>query len=211
MARSDNWRINKSGIMAIEGAQILKALQKVAGAAGLPRDFRVKFATKAQGSGIDFGDKEVVIGAGRLFHEAPIPSDLFDVLVGLTLHETGHQQIDTAYVSARMEHRTRVWDKHEADIFHRFMNIGEDIAIESRIRSDPNLVEYDEALHKWAVTQMRDAQPSKLMEVWIEYALGHKSTTIMDIPPELTEPMQQLVALTGWLRKQHSAFDRTFC
>ena len=76
--------------MPIEGAQILKALQKVAGAAGLPSDFKVKFATNAKSSGIDFDEKEVVIGAGRLFQEAPIPADLFDVLqrkASTELHE----------------------------------------------------------------------------------------------------------------------------
>lgn len=201
MARSDNWRINKSGVMAIEGAQVLKALQKVAGAAGLPKGFKVRFATKAHSSGIDFDAKEMVIGAGRLFNEAPIPADLFDVLVGLTLHETGHQGIGTDDVWTFLNARYGTMTQHEIDIFQKFVNIGEDIAIESRIRANPNLAEYDEALHNWAVAQMRDAQPSKLMEVWLEYALGHKSTTVMNLPEELVEPMQQLVALTGWLRK----------
>ena len=202
MARSDNWRINRSGIMAVEGAQVLKALQKVAGAAGLPKGFVVKFATKSHKSGIDFDTKEVVIGAGRLFNEAPVPADLFDVLVGLTLHEVGHQQIDSAKVCDLVKWQvSNGKTKQESDMFQKFVNIGEDIVIESRTRANPNLVEYDETLHKWAITQMRDAQPDKLMEVWIEYALGHKSTTIMNLPKELIEPMQQLVALTGWLRK----------
>lgn len=79
MARSENWRINKSSLIAVEGAQLLKALQKVAGAAGLPKDYAVKFATKAQMSGIDFDGKELVIGAGRIFQEAPLPADKMDV------------------------------------------------------------------------------------------------------------------------------------
>lgn len=205
MARSENWRINKSSIMAIEGAQILRALQKVAGAAGLPKDFTVKFATKARCSGMDFDNKEMIIGAGRLFQEAPMPPDLFDALVGLTLHEVGHQQIGTDKVwsiTSRHQNASSICPTaHEEDVFGKFVNIGEDITIESRTRANPNLAEYDQALHDWAVTQMRDAQPSKLMEVWIEYALGHKSTTVMDLPEELVEPMQQLVSLTGWLRK----------
>ncbi len=86
MARSDNWRINKSSIMAVEGAQLLKALQKVAGAAGLPSKFKIRFATTGKMSGIDFDKHEVIIGAGRLFEEAPIPAEKMDVLVGLMLH-----------------------------------------------------------------------------------------------------------------------------
>lgn len=208
MARSDNWRINKSGLMPIEGAQILKALQKVAGAAGLPSNFKVRFATNAKGSGIDFDSREVLIGAGRLFKEAPIPAELFDVLVGLTLHETGHQQIETNRVWDNVGHPRATMDQHEQDIFQNFINIGEDIAIESRTRANKNLAEYDEALHNWAVSKMREAQPDKLLEIWLEYALGHKSDKMMNLPEEFTEPMRQLVALTGWLRNPHNYLDR---
>ena len=208
MARSDNWRINKSGQMAIEGAQILKALQKVAGAAGLPSNFKVKFATEAHGSGIDFNAKEVVIGAGRLFKEAPVPADLFDVLVGLTLHETGHQTIQTDKVGSIVERYCHAMPDQEVEVFQKFVNIGEDVVVESRTRNNPNLAEYDEVLHNWAVSQMREAQPHKLLEVWIEYALGHKSTTVLNLPPELDAPMQQLVALTGWLRTGGNYHER---
>lgn len=212
MARSDNWRINKSGIMAVEGAQILRSLQKVAGAAGLPKKFKVKFATKRQGSGINFDTKELVIGAGRLFNEAPIPADLFDVLVGLTIHEVGHEGIDTVQVLKLMEssseyvHKSRL----ESNLFQVFCNVGEDIVIETRTRNNPNLAEYDEIMHKWATTQMKEAKPNKLMDVWIEYALGHKATTVMDLVPELADAMTQLVALTQYLRAKHhhSARDR---
>lgn len=208
MPRSSNWRINKSGIMAVEGAQALKALRKVAGAVGLPSDFQVKFATKTHGSGIDFDKHEVVIGAGRLFTEAPIPADLFDVLVGLTLHEVGHMNIHTDKVWSDIPWNTTPMTDTEKAVFQKFINIGEDIVIESSIRANKNLAEYDEALHSWAMTQMREAQPHRLLEVWIEYALGHKSSGVLSLPDELVEPMQQLVALTGWLRKEPSYIER---
>ena len=208
MARSDNWRINKSGIMPVEGAQILKALQKVAGAAGLPSDFKVRFATKVSGSNMAFEDNTLMIGAGQLFKEAPIPAELFDVLVGITLHETGHQQIQTDRIWNETKPYAQYWEQKAIDEFQKFVNVGEDIAIESRVRSDPNLAEYDKALFDWAAPQMRDAEMEKLMEVWIEYALGHKSDKVLNLPDELTEPMQQLIALTGWLRKPHNFQDR---
>lgn len=201
MPRSENWRINKSGIMAVEGAQALRALQKVAGAVGLPSHFQVRFATQGRNSGIDFDKNEVVIGAGRLFTEAPIPADLFDVLVGLTLHEVGHLTIQTDRVWSGTPIYSMTMADTEKAIFQKFINIGEDVVIESSIRANENLAEYDEALHSWAITQMRDAQPHRLLEVWIEYALGHKSSGVLGLPDELVEPMQQLVALTGWLRK----------
>lgn len=209
MARSDNWRINKSSLMAVEGAMILKALQKVAGAAGLPSGYQIKFATKGYGSGIDFDNREVIIGAGRLFHEAPITAEKMDVLVGLVLHEVGHQQIETNRVwNFLTSIKSGFWSPDEQDIFQKFVNVGEDIVVESTTRANPNLVEYDQALHSWAVSQMRDANPSELMELWIEYALGHKADALLNLPPELNDAMAQLVALTGWLRHKHHWGDR---
>ncbi len=200
MARSDNWRINKSSVMAVEGAQILKSLQKVAGAAGLPSKFKLKFASGARMSGIDFDENEVVIGAGRLFTEAPVSADNMDVLVGLTLHEVGHEIIGTSTVTDRMK-RIPANSQQEADLFQKFINIGEDIVVESRTLANPNLSDYEKSLHSWASSQMRDADTHKLLELWIEYALGHKAEAMLDLPPEMNEAMAQLVALTGWLRR----------
>ena len=199
-ARSDNWRINKSGVMAIEGAAILRSLQKVAGAAGLPKDYKVTFASKRHMSGINFDKKEIIIGAGRIFNEAPLPANLFDVLVGLTLHEVGHKVLETNTVEKDINTGSIGWIAERKKLLHHFVNIGEDIAIESRVRANPNISEYDEALHNWGVENMREADVTKLLEVWIEYALGHKSVAIMNIPESMTSAMHQLVALTSWLR-----------
>jgi len=207
MARSDNWRINKSGLMAVEGAQILKALQKVAGAAGLPSGYKIKFATKGHESGIDFDRKEIVIGAGRLFQEAPIPGELFDVLVGLVLHEVGHEQIGTDCVWAIL--RCPTTDPKERELFHKFVNIGEDVVIESKLLANPNIAEYEKTLETWAVGQIRDAKTDRLMELWIEYALAHKAGALLNLPDEMVEPMKQLVALTGWLRHCPEHKERT--
>jgi hypothetical protein len=206
MARSDNWRINKSSLMAVEGAQILKALQKVAGAAGLPAGFHVKFASGGTVSGLVVGGTEITIGGGKLFKEAPIPADKFDVLVGLTLHEVGHQQIGTDNVWDKV--RYLHGDDHERAVLQEFVNIGEDIAIESRLLANPNLVDYEDALFNWATSKMKEAHPNKLMELWIEYGLGHKSDRLANLLPEMDEPMAQLVALTGWLRHEHDYYER---
>lgn len=201
MARSDNWRINKSSLMAVEGAQILRALQKVAGAAGLPSPYKVRFATSSIHSGINFTDHEVVIGAGRLFQEAPMPSDKMDVMVGLTLHEVGHYTIGTKQVSDAIGNNTRYTPPIEADLFQSFVNIGEDVVVESRTLANPNLSDYEKSLHNWIVPNLRAAKTNRLLELWIEYALGHKAEAMLDLPPEMNEAMSQLAALTGWLRR----------
>ena len=200
MARSENWRINKSSVLAIEGAQILQALKKVAGAAGLPRDFTVKFSTQETVPNISFEDNEMLIGAGRLFgDEAPISPEKFDVLVGMTLHETGHHSINTGNMGKRLR-QSSFSTGAEWELLQKFANIGEDIVIETKTLSNPNLSDYEKSLHDWAVARLRPATPNKLMEVWVEYALGHKTDTLLNLPTELLDAMNQLVALTTWLR-----------
>uniref|UniRef100_A0A6M3KMN9 von Willebrand domain containing protein n=1 Tax=viral metagenome TaxID=1070528 RepID=A0A6M3KMN9_9ZZZZ len=196
MARSDNWRINRSSIMAVEGAQLLKALRKVAGAVGLPKEYTIKFMSEKVGANIDFTKKEVVVGAGRLLTEAPLPADKMDVLVGLTLHEVGHYMVDTHRVMVGISSMHRL-------LFREFCNIGEDVVVESYVRSNPNLADYDKALCNWATMPVREAKGNKLLELWIEYGLVHKvNYEKMDkLPQEMKDAMGQLVALTGWLRR----------
>lgn len=222
MARSSRWRLNKSSIPAIEGAQILKALQKVAGAAGLPKGYNVRFATSGRGAGVDLHDKEVVIGGGRLFTESPIPPENLDVLVGLTLHEVGHERIGTKNVvdkitdmmrpiplpGARQTFPQFLITDPEKKLFEKFMNIAEDVVVESRTLNNPNLSDYEKSLFNWAVPQMKAADKYKLLDLWIEYALGHKAESLFDLPKEMDAPMGQLAALTGWLRHTHSYIER---
>jgi hypothetical protein len=204
--RSNNWRINKSSLMAVEGAQALKALTKVAGAAGLPKDFKVKFATENIGSGIDLDDRELTIGGAKLFKEAPIPADNFDVLVGLTLHEVGHYSVGTREVWTTL---LRTYYQNVDPLLQKFVNIGEDIVIESKLAANSALVDYGDALFNWATSQCkREANTNKLLELWIEFGLLHKSDKLFDLPQEMVDAMTQLVAFTAWLRHSHNCTDR---
>ena len=211
MSRSENWRINKSSVMAVEGAQILRALQKVAGAAGLPKQFRVTFAAKGQQSSIDLHARELRIGGGKIFQEAPLDSELFDVLVGLVLHEVGHWQIMTEL--ALDELTLARMDPKEQALFRSFMNVGEDIVIDSHLARNKNLEDYVKATlgffqHKVAESGKR-ADTSKLLELWIEYALYHNASALMELPDEMVTPMKDLAVLTGWLRSVPTYRDRS--
>ena len=199
MAKSENWRINKSSIPAVEGAQALRALQKVAGAIGLPQDYSVRFSS--QKPCIDFTDKKIHIGGAELLEEAPIPAEKFDILVGMALHEVSHHLIKTDKVWEGCNKTSRLHAPEKIATLQAFINIGEDIMIESKLRKNPNLAPYDKSLHDWAVDEMSPARPDNLMEVWLEYALGHKAEIIMQLPDELAEPMSQLIDLTKWLRR----------
>lgn len=209
MARSDNWRLNKSGIMAVEGAQITRALQKVAGAAGLPGSFKVGFRPKGRdGGAINFANREVFIGAGSLFTEAPLGGDKFDALVGLTLHEVGHWNIGTDEIERLYRgYATKIMmPDREKHLFQKFLNIGEDTAVEKYI-CDQNLMEYYQATYRWAMNGERHVDLNKLLEVWIEIALGYKADLMLRVPRQLEEPLRQLMALTQWLRSATRSAD----
>lgn len=216
MGRSDNWRINKSSMMAIEGAQILRALEKVAGAVGLSSDFKVRFTTKGNLIGINFTDKIVSIGGGRIFDEAPLSSDKFDILVGLVLHKVMHQLIDTdqvelsvtSYVSGATGHLNGGSAK-EALLLHKFLNIGEDICVEAR--TPDNLSDYKIAKNNWAIGEVREARLNNLLEIWIEYAVLNNPHSLLNLPAELVEPMNELVNLTKNLRYNSSSLSGGSC
>ena len=211
MARSDNWRINKSPIMAIEGAQILKSIRKVCGARGLPSEYKVEFKTDKLEANIDFNNKVLRIGGGRVFTEAPLAGEKMDVLTGLAIHEVEHFNIESYRINKQFG-----WDdghkfSKEETQFQRFCNIGEDIVIESRIRSDKALAEYDESVFNWAtgLKHVRKVNPYKLIELWTEYGLYHKADTVMELEnPIMINAMTQLSALTGWLRRPRSTAER---
>ena len=141
-ARSSNWRVNSSSVKAVEGAYILRALKKVAGAVGLPAGYKVRFAVKGATSSFDADNEQVQIGAGDLFAKAPIPPENLDILVGRTLHEVAHQTINTAGVWASCLHKV---PQIERPFFRTFVSVGEDIVIDQKLTSNENLRDYYEA------------------------------------------------------------------
>ena len=96
-ARSSNWRVNSSSIKSVEGAHILRALRKVAGAVGLPASHKVRFSTTARLTDADLDSEDIRIDAGDLFTRAPIPPENLDILVGRTLHEVDHYTINSSW------------------------------------------------------------------------------------------------------------------
>lgn len=204
MARSDNWRINKSALMAVEGAQILRALQKVAGAMGLERGWKIKFLTNQEMAGIDFEKEEILIGAGDSFDSAPMSGERFDVLVGKMVHEVEHWMVESNKIAGG-----EFLTERENQLYHSFCNIGEDVVIETCLAGSC-IAEYQKALLDHYLPKMRKAQSNRLLEVWIEYALAHKADVVTRLPDELVEAGMELVKLTTELRKEPPTYSRNF-
>ena len=140
-ARSSNWRVNSSSIKSVEGAYILRALRKVAGVAGLPAAYRVRFKVPNDTNDLAPENDDVKIEAGDVFKKAPIPPHNLDVLVGRTLHEVEHYTINTIGVWLSCQHKV---PRDERELFQAFVSIGEDIVIDHRLTANVNLREYYE-------------------------------------------------------------------
>ena len=205
-ARSSNWRINSSSVKAVEGAYILRALKKVAGAVGLPAGYKVRFTTKGATSSFDSDNEQVQIGAGDLFTKAPIPAENLDILVGRTLHEVAHQTINTAGVWASCLHKV---PQAERPLFQTFVSVGEDIVIDAKLTANENLRDYYEAAMEKALKNRSAPKMNSLLELWVEYALVKNTEIMMEVMYELSDSMQELAELTEKLRVPMDRFSGT--
>ena len=194
MARSDNWRIQKSTLPAIEGAYILKALCKVAGSRGITGN--VSFHTNAIVSSA--GEGNICIGGAGLFDptQVPISPENFDALVGLTLHEAGHIEVNSDGVWAGINHIGR-HSQDDMGKLHNLVNIAEDILIDSQIYKSP-LADYIKSSYKWAEKIRTGAlKHNDLLSWWVEIALWGNAGAMKDVPQEFIEPLGELLELTN--------------
>jgi hypothetical protein len=197
-ARSSNWRVNSSTIKSVEGAHILRALRKVAGAVGLPSSRKVRFNTNRLMVEIDPENDDVRIDAGDLFTKAPIPPENLDVLVGRTLHEVDHYTINSTGVWSSCYYRIAEAERWQ---FKNFVNIAEDIVIDHRLSTNLNLRDYYEAAMERVFSGRRQPRTNDIFELWIEYSLAHNKGVLHEVSMELQPAMEKLIALTEELKK----------
>jgi len=91
---SDQWRINKSDVLAIELANSIRALRKVIGVVD-PGEMHVSYACSNE-SYNDASAHKIVIDPTFATKKTPISPEDFDVLVGLAAHEGLHSRVGSA-------------------------------------------------------------------------------------------------------------------
>ncbi len=192
-ARSSNWRVNSSSIKSVEGAYILRALRKVAGVAGLPGTYRLRFKVPNDTNDLAPENDDVKIEAGDVFKKAPIPPHNLDVLVGRTLHEVEHYSINTIGVWLSCQHKV---SRDERALFQAFVSIGEDVVIDHRLMANENLCEYYETALGELFGPRRRVNITSLLDIWIEYALAKNRSILAWVPAALRDSMDELVDLT---------------
>jgi hypothetical protein len=197
-ARSSNWRVNSSSIKSVEGAHILRALRKVAGAVGLQASHKVRFSTNARLTEAELEREDIRIDAGDLFTKAPIPPENLDILVGRTLHQVDHYTINSSGVWSSCYYKV---PEPERAMFRVFVDTGEDIVIDHRLMANVNLRDYYEAAMDKLFAGRRHPRMNSVFEIWIEYALAHNDHILGEVPAELSDAMKVLVDLTARLNE----------
>jgi len=195
-ARSANWRVNSSSVKAVEGAYVLRALKKVAGAVGLPAACKVRFNTSPTINTFDPETDDVKVAGGDVFTKAPIPPENLDVLVGRTIHGVEHYTINTVGVWFSCQPKV---PESERELFKAFVHIGEDIIIDYRLTSNRNLKDYYDAAMEYGFRSRRKPHANSLLELWIEYAFRDPHI-IYGVPDEMTYSLERLAELTAKLR-----------
>jgi len=192
MARSGNWRIRKSTIPAIEGANVLRVLGRFGGIVGVNRP--ISFNTEV--SYLDTEKKDIHIQG--LFNTYPVDGEDMDVMVGFMLHEAMHLVRESDKVYERFRD---VQSIKPGSPFWYFLNIGEDIHVDLEIRQSlPNLNEYVQKARDWAAKRKRAYRKDNLLETWCELELYGNKQALMDAPDEMLEPLQNLVELSNKIK-----------
>ena len=122
---SEFWRKNTSNIEAIELANLLRALRKVAGHQGSNVGV-IEYTGMSQG-----GDAKIVIEPALVTGQYPVSPDKVDMLVGLVTHEALHQVEWSDHVWKILEPAFSEMGGLARVGFQKMINIGEDIYIDA--------------------------------------------------------------------------------
>ncbi|MFZ2807835.1 MAG: vWA domain-containing protein [Desulfosalsimonadaceae bacterium] len=122
---SDYWRKNTSSIEASELANILRALNKVAGHIG-------RNAGQVEWAGMSHNTNgNIVIDPSAMMGNYPVPPSKFDYLVGVVVHEAMHQTEWSDYLWKTVNKNIPEMKMSEKIVFQKIIYTGENIYVDS--------------------------------------------------------------------------------
>jgi hypothetical protein len=128
---SDCWRKNTSSLEAVELANLLRALRKVAGHLG-DNVGRIDYTGMSM-----VCDHGILIEPDTVMGQYPVPAEKVDFLVGLVVHEALHRREWTDHVWKLLEPAMDAMTPRAKVIFQKFVNTGERIYTD--LRSDQSV------------------------------------------------------------------------
>jgi len=136
---SDLWRENRSKDAGTDLASILDGARIIA--QSLNPKTEVTFA------GIDTANtdrKEIALSSKILGSEYPVPGDVVDVLLGMTVHEVGHTLFseNKALFMSKLERKAGAYYSTDHETFSHLVNLFEDIYIDHTMTAYPGYRDY---------------------------------------------------------------------
>ncbi|MGB9500126.1 MAG: vWA domain-containing protein [Dissulfuribacterales bacterium] len=122
---SGYWRKNTSSIEASELANILRALNKVAGHIG-------RNAGQVEWAGMSHNTNgHIILDPSAMMGDYPVPTPKFDYLVGVVTHEAMHQTEWSDYLWKTVNENIPKMKMSEKIVFHKIIYTGENIYVDS--------------------------------------------------------------------------------
>lgn len=122
---SEYWRVNTSSSEAVELANLLRALRKVAGYLG-PNAGTIEYTGMSRGG----GGSAIVINPASVMGRYPVLPGKVDLLVGITVHEALHRIVWSDHVWKLLESFAEDLAKLEMLRLQRIVHTGEDIYVD---------------------------------------------------------------------------------
>ena len=193
---SEYWRKNTSHLEGSELANVLHALHKVAGHIG-PNVGCIEWAGMSQN-----GKGSIVLDPGLVAGKYPVPSSIFDYLVGVVVHESVHGTEWSDLVWKMVEKMCDKLQIVEKIIFHKIVYAGENIYVDF-ISEKSVLGKYTRMARRVAMEAARrklnalSVTIDDLLSFWPWSVFGENGAS----PPALYEmPLVLLKDLAGELR-----------
>ncbi len=121
---SEYWRLNRSGFEAIELANVLRAMRKVAGHLG-PNVGRIEYTGMSRGGGA-----AIILEPSVLMGQYPVPPDKVDSVIGLVTHEALHRTEWSDHVWKLLEPTIRTLGGMSNVRLQKIVSVAEDIYVD---------------------------------------------------------------------------------
>jgi hypothetical protein len=194
---SSYWRKNTSSLEAVEMANLLRALRKVAGHLG-ENIGRIEFS----GMSTD-GKHGILIEPETVMGQYPVPADKVDFLVGLVVHQAIHRMEWSDHVWKVLEPVMAEMMPRAMVIFQKLVRIGESIFMD--LCSDQTVFGFytkiarDKAIGLDRCRFFSDRPCiDTLMTLWWDRAFSPDNT--FDVPVDYETPFEELTLLTRNLK-----------
>jgi hypothetical protein len=195
---SSYWRLNRSGFEAVELANVLRAMRKVAGLLG-PNAGRIEYTGMSRGKGA-----AIILEPSLVVGEYPIPPERVDYLVGLVTHEALHRIEWSDHVWKLLEPTIRTLRGSSNVRLQKIVSAGEHIYVD--LVADRTVFGlYTPAARSHAFAEARKKfNPGQLsldQLVYLWWTRTWESTAGTEPAEAYREPLELLDRLTNRLRE----------